>query len=202
MPKRFSIILLGDPGAGKATQARYFAKKYNMYDFDMGKELAILEKKSTSARKILHNNFDTGLLTPTRLVRQIIQDKFSNLPKSKNLLFDGFPKMLGEAKMVAKLLNQTGRNNVLYIYLSIPQSEVIRRVMKRKGYKIGNKYSKRKHDSIVGLKNRSKYYRINIKQVSNFFKKHYPYARVDGMGTIMEVRKRIQKEISKTLKEV
>ncbi len=38
----FNLILLGDPGAGKATQAAYFAKKYNMFDFDMGKELTLL----------------------------------------------------------------------------------------------------------------------------------------------------------------
>ena len=38
----FNIILLGDPGAGKATQAAYFAKKYDMLDYDMGKVFSLV----------------------------------------------------------------------------------------------------------------------------------------------------------------
>ncbi len=196
--QKISIIILGEPGAGKATQAAYFTKKYDMFDFDMGRELALLRDRSKQISKDFSKHVDKGKLAPTQMVRNIIIDKFAKLAKSKNILFDGFPKMLGEARIVNKLLQQTERDNVIFIYLTIPESEVVKRVLKRKGYE-DTKFSKRLHDTEDALKNRAKYYKINIKQVKNYFKKFHPFYLVDGMGTRTEVRARIQKIIDKHL---
>ena len=193
-----NLILLGDPGAGKATQAAYFAKKYDMYDFDMGRELTVLRDKNKRASKVLENNYDKGSLAPTVMVRQIINEKFSKLPKSKNLLLDGFPKMLGEARIIRNLMQHTNRSNVIVCYLKIPQDEVVKRVLHRRGY-ADTKFSKRLHDSEEGLKNRAKYYRINIQQVKKFFAKNYPFYNVDGTGTRTQVRARLQKIINDNL---
>lgn len=195
---RISIILLGEPGAGKATQAAYFAKKYNMFDFDMGRELTLLREKDKQVSDSFAKNYDKGKLAPTQMVRNIILEKFAKLPKSKNILFDGFPKMLGEARIVNKLLQQSGRDNVIFLYLTIPEEEVIKRVLHRKGY-ADTKFSKRLHDTEDGLKNRAKYYKVNIKQVKQFFKKFYPFYTIDGLGTRTEVRRRMQKVIDKHL---
>jgi adenylate kinase len=197
--KTLNLILLGDPGAGKATQAAYFAKKYDMYDFDMGRELTLLREKNRRASKELEKNYDKGSLAPTVMVRQIINEKFSKLPKSKNLLLDGFPKMLGEARIISKLMKHTNRSNIIVCYIRIPQDEVVKRVLHRKGY-ADTKFSKRLHDTEEGLKNRAKYYRINIQQVKKFFAKNYPFFHIDGTGTRTQVRARIQKIINDQLK--
>lgn len=199
--KKFSLnlVLLGDPGAGKATQAEYFAKKYDMFDFDMGRELTLLRDRNQKASKVLTKNYDKGRLAPTNMVREIITEKFSSLPQSKNILFDGHPKMVGEAKIISKYLKSTNRSNPLVIYLRISHDEVVKRVLSRKGYK-HTRFGKRLHDTKEGLKNRAKYYRINIKQVTDYFSSKYPFVVINGMGTRAEVRKRIQKAIDFYLK--
>ncbi len=197
---KLNIILLGDPGAGKATQGAYFAKKYNMFDHDMGRALTLLREKNKTADAIMRKNNDRGILTPTAIVRKINEKVVLGLPKSKRILFDGHPKMVGEAKLVAKYLKQTGRPNPLVIYIRIPADEVIRRVQKRKGY-YSTKYNKRPDDTVAGLRNRAKYYRKNIAEVVKFFKTKYEFKYIDGMGTRTEVRKRIQKAIDKFLNE-
>ena len=48
-----NIILLGDSAAGKATHGKYLAKKYRLYDLDMGRELRGLEHNKVLRKRIL-----------------------------------------------------------------------------------------------------------------------------------------------------
>src|ERR1700690_224682 len=124
-----NIILLGDPAAGKATHGKFLAKKYNLYDLDMGRELRGLEHNKVLRKKYrLDKTLDSGKLTPTELVRNLLHDKIHGTPKNQGILFNGTPKMLGEAKLVAKWLKQEKRGSVLFIYLSIPIKETMRRM--------------------------------------------------------------------------
>lgn len=196
MPKQsFNIILLGDPAAGKATQAQYLRKKYKLFDLDMGKELRKIKNlsKNSQLKKIFAKTLDKGKLTPTKIVREIFKQRIAQVPKTKNILFDGTPKMIGEAKLVYKLLQKFRRaNNVQVIYLSIPQKEILKRMGKRLEYFKG-KYSKRADDSAVALKNRISYYHKNIAEVKKFFNKIYGIHEISGLGTKPEVFKKIEK---------
>ncbi len=191
---KLNLIILGDPGAGKATQAKYFAKKYSMYDFDMGRELTLLRQKNAKANKALQKNIDKGFLAPTQIVREINKKIVLGLPKSKSILFDGHPKMIGEAKLIAKYLKQTNRTKPLVLYINIPAVEIINRTHLRKGY-LNTKFNRRLDDTPSALRNRAKYYRKNIAEVVQFFKSTYTFATVNGVGTRTEVRKRIQKAV-------
>ena len=201
MKQPLNIILLGDPGSGKATQAAYFVKKYDLYDFDTGRELTLAREKNKKIDTILIHNYDVGKLAPTKIVRKIMRDKIFRHPKGQGILFDGTPKMLGEAKLVHSWMRANGRTNVIFFYLSIPREAIVERVLKRKGYEVGKKYKKREMDSIAALKNRAVYYKKNIKEVVDFFSKHYSYNEINGMGTRLQVRRRIQKVIDQYLKQ-
>lgn len=191
---KFNLIILGDPGAGKATQAKYFAKKYSMYDFDMGRELTLLRQKNSKANQVLQKHIDKGFLAPTQIVREINKKIVLGLPKSKSILFDGHPKMIGEAKLIAKYLKQTNRTKPLVLYITIPATEIINRTHLRKGY-LNTKFNRRLDDTPSALRNRAKYYRKNIAEVVQFFKSTYTFATISGVGTRTEVRKRIQKAV-------
>ncbi len=195
----FNLIILGDPGAGKATQAAYFAKKYKMFDYDMGRELTLLREKDKKADSVMRSNNDKGKLTPTAIVRKLNKDNIETTPATKGILFDGHPKMVGEAKLVAKHLKDAKRSKPLVLYIKIPQSEIIKRVQKRHGY-FNTKFSRRADDNATALRNRAKYYRKNIAEVIEYFKNTYTFATIDGMGTRAQVQSRIQKAIDFYLK--
>jgi len=192
-----NIILLGDPASGKATHGAFLAKKYRLYDLDMGKELRSLEHNRKLRKKYrLDKTLDSGKLTPTELVRSLLRDKIHGTPKHQGILFDGTPKMLGEARLVAKWLRQEKRDRVLFIYLSIPLAETMRRMTSRKTYFKG-KFSKRPDDNNKALKNRVAYYKKNISEVVAYFKKLYPFVKISTVGTIAEARKRLNKNLEK-----
>jgi len=188
-----NIILLGDPASGKATHGQVIAKKYRMYDLDMGRELRGLEHNRALRKKYkLDKTLDKGKLTPTALVRQLLKDKIHNTPKHQGILFNGTPKMLGEAKLVAKWLKQERRRDPLVIYLSIPLKETMRRMTGRKTYFKG-KFSKRPDDNNHALKNRIAYYKKNISEVVKFFKTKYVFKKISGLGSIPASRQKILK---------
>ena len=191
-----NIILLGDPAAGKATHGEFLAHKYNLYDLDMGRELRGLEHNKVLRKKYhLDRTLDSGKLTPTELVRNLLHDKILSTKKNKGILFNGTPKMLGEAKLVAKWLGQEKRTRVLFIYLSIPLAETIKRMTRRKTYFKG-KFSKRPDDNDKALKNRIAYYKKNITEVVAFFNKLYPFVKISTMGTIPQARKRLNAKLT------
>ena len=198
MPNQpLNIILLGDPAAGKATHGKFLAQKYHLYDLDMGRELRGLEHDKVLRKKYkLDKTLDSGKLTSTELVRNLLHDKIHSTPKTKGILFNGTPKMLGEAKLVFKWLKQEKRDKILFVYLTIPLKETMRRMTGRKTYFRG-KFSKRPDDNNKALKNRIKYYQVNIKQVVSFFKKHYPHIKISTLGTIPGAKKRLLQELAK-----
>ena len=86
------------------------------------------------------------------------------------------------------------RGKILFVYLSIPLKETIKRMTIRKTYFRG-KFSKRPDDNNKALKNRIAYYKKNITQVVKFFKKLYPFIRVSTVGSITLAKKRLLNKI-------
>lgn len=189
--KQFNLILLGDPASGKATQGKFLAKKYQMYDLDIGGILRDIKEGAHHSKyaKVLIATMDKGKLAPTAIARKLLEENIQNAPKTHGILFNGTPKMLGEAKLVKRWLEKyrSGQDVlVLYLHLSIQESL----------HRVKDKKRQRADDSIKALENRVRYYRKNISEVTKFFKQNYPYAAIDGKGTRTEVKNRILKQLN------
>jgi adenylate kinase len=185
--KPFNLILLGDPAAGKATQAARIAKRYRMIDLDMGREL----RKPAVRRRFDYERLTArGKLTPTAVVRDILRENIAHAPAGRGILFDGTPKMIGEARLVFRLLREAGRSDPLVIYLQVPVAETMRRMTKRG----------RKDDTREAFLNRVAYYRNEVARTVAFFKTVYRFKKISGLGTPDDVAARIEKEKERFLK--
>lgn len=193
----FNIILLGDPASGKGTQSAILAKKYHLYDFDMGKEV-----RQPSIRKKFDYEKTTGAgkLTPTAIVRKILKHKVVATPASKGMLFNGHPKMIGEARLLAGWLKKYKRTDPIVLYLHVPASETLRRAKTRRVYYHG-RWVVRSDDSGEALMNRRKYYREQVSHVIAFFKARYSFRQISGMGTEAQVTERLTSAIEKMLQK-
>lgn len=199
--KPLNVILLGDPAAGKATHAKYLCKRFNMYDLDMGRELRKISKRGVRKKYNLKGTLDKGKLTPTKLVRKILHDKIMAVPHNKGILFNGTPKMLGEAKLVAKWLKQRKSSLPVVIYMSIPAEETVKRMTERKEDFKG-KFGRRTDDTKGALKERVKYYRNNISYVVKFFQALYPFKKISSNAPVPKVRKILVKIITEHEKRI
>lgn len=183
----FNIILLGDPASGKGTQADKLAQKYRMYDLDMGKEV---KKPAALAQYDYAKTTAIGKLTPTVVVRNIFKNSIGAVPAERGIVFNGTPKMINEAKLVARLLKQNKRTDPLVIYIHIPIKETLLRASKRRE-RVNGKLIRRDDDTERALMNRRRYYKDQIAQVVDFFKTRYKFQKISGMGSEAEVAARI-----------
>lgn len=189
-----NVILLGDPAAGKATHAAHLCDRFHMYDLDMGRELRKIKTSEARKKLGLDQTYDKGKLSPTQVVRKILKEKIHSTPKSQGILFDGTPKMLGEAKLVANWLRAEKRAKPLVIYLTIPMSETVRRMTDRR-QDFRGKFGKRSDDNPGALEERVKYYRKNIKEVVRYFRKIYGYKKISSNAPVPIVGKILEKLI-------
>lgn len=124
------ISLYGLPACGKTTQAEKLFKKFGLYQFGMGDKIrAEIQSGSELGQKIKVMN-DAGILVPDELMIEIIRH-CGNQAKATGIIFDGFPRIVSQAQMLDKILNEAGLKIDKFFYLKISQEEAVRRIDKR-----------------------------------------------------------------------
>src|SRR6188472_4455987 len=102
MPKKklgFDLIVLGDPTAGKDTQAAILMRKYTMKPVESGKHWRIMAKKKNKEGAWLRRTMSLGYPTPVVLMKKFIINSFRNISSKQDLVFIGNPKLKPEAQL-------------------------------------------------------------------------------------------------------
>lgn len=194
-----NIFLVGDIGSGKGTQGKLLKKKFKLYDIDMGVEQEHQRKANKKLDAIFKKTVDVGKMNPTGIYRKLVTSAIVRTPRTRGILFAGHPKMPSEVRFVNKLLAKVGRTRVISIYLSVPWEETVERNLKRKGY-FGNK--RRADDSLVAIMKRKHFSQAYLLKSKPLYMSLYPFAQVSGLGTILEVHKRVMRAIERLQKQV
>lgn len=92
------VILLGAPGAGKGTQAKFIAEEFGIPQISTGDMLRAAVKAETElglqAKKIM----DTGGLVSDEVIIGLVKDRIKQDDCSNGFLFDGFPRTIPQAQ--------------------------------------------------------------------------------------------------------
>jgi len=145
------IILFGQPGAGKGTQADLLAAKLNLYYFETSR---ILEAKFREAQDLPKDSpdrlidiggkrcdileekklWEEGKLCSPLFVADLVEEKIKELSvMGKNLVLSGSPRTLQEAEKIMPLIEQLyGIDNIKIFFIKITAQETIFRNSHRK----------------------------------------------------------------------
>ncbi len=96
------IILLGAPGAGKGTQAKLIAEKYQIPHISTGDLLREAVLKQTYLGKIANEYMGTGKLVPDQVVIKLILDRIARPDTKCGYILDGFPRTVQQAEQLAE----------------------------------------------------------------------------------------------------
>ena len=102
------IIMLGAPGAGKGTQAKKIAEKYDIPHISTGDIFRANIKNNTELGKKAKEYMDQGLLVPDELTCDLVTDRIQNDDCSNGFILDGFPRTIPQAEALAKALKEMG----------------------------------------------------------------------------------------------
>lgn len=126
------IIMLGAPGAGKGTQAKKLAAKYNIPHISTGDIFRANIKNNTELGNKAKVYMDQGLLVPDELVVDLVVDRFKNPDCVNGYVLDGFPRTIPQAEALDKALANNQDAVEYAIDVDVPDEVIIDRMAGRR----------------------------------------------------------------------
>ena len=119
------VVLVGPPGSGKGTLAKSLVEEYEFQHISTGD--LIRNSEDEELKKIISK----GEMVPDDKMIEILESKINKLDLEKNIVLDGYPRNLEQAKQLDKMLGKMGVGLSHAIFISIGREEAIKRIQKR-----------------------------------------------------------------------
>lgn len=199
------LVFLGPPGAGKGTQAKIICDKYGIPQISTGDILRAAKKEGKLDPKLVEA-MGKGALVPDDVVIALIAERTKAPDAAKGYLLDGFPRTVPQAQAL-----DTMATIDLALALEVAdelliERAVLRRTDRRTGQIYHLKYNPppsgadldhRADDQEDVVRNRISVYRAMTAEVLPFYEKSGRLRRVDGVGDVAEVTKRVLAALAK-----
>jgi len=125
------VLLLGAPGAGKGTQARFLAGVLGVPHVASGDLLREHRRSGTYLGQAAQAYMDRGDLVPDALVIDMIIERLDHPDADRGVLLDGFPRTRAQAEALDERLLSLGTRVRSALYLEVPQPILVDRLADR-----------------------------------------------------------------------
>jgi len=124
--------MLGAPGAGKGTQAKKVAKKYNIPHISTGDIFRADIKEGTELGKRAKEYMDKGELVPDDITIGMLLDRIHKADCKDGFVLDGFPRTIPQAKSLSEALSKLNEKIDYAINIDVPDDSIITRMSGRR----------------------------------------------------------------------
>ena len=202
------IIMLGAPGAGKGTQAKMIAEKFNIPHISTGDIFRANIKNGTELGKKAKEFMDKGQLVPDELTVEILLDRVAADDCKNGYVLDGFPCTIPQADVLDKELTKLGDKVDFAINVDVPDENIVRRMSGRRAClkcgatyhiehippkqegicdKCGSELVQRDDDKPETVQNRLSVYHEQTQPLIDYYNKKNILKSVDGTKDMQEV---------------
>jgi adenylate kinase len=213
------VVFLGPPGAGKGTQARTLARDHGVPQISTGDILREAVAAGTPLGQQAKGFMDRGELVPDDVIVGVIGDRLNQPDAKQGFLFDGFPRTVGQAEALDRLLKGRGEHLDAVVFFDVSEAELLRRLTgrrvcrqcgatfhllynapKRVGAcdRCGGELYQRDDDSEVTVRRRLEVYAKQTEPLLAFYGARGLLTRINGEGAIDA----IQAELRRVLEAV
>ena len=126
------IIMLGAPGAGKGTQAKKIAEKYQIPHISTGDIFRANIKGGTELGMKAKTFMDQGMLVPDEITIGMLMDRIGQEDCINGYVLDGFPRTIPQAESLTKALAERGEKVDYAINVDVPDENIINRMSDRR----------------------------------------------------------------------
>ena len=198
------LVFVGPPGAGKGTQAKVICEKWKIPQISTGDMLREGKAKGTLPKELI-DTMAAGGLVPDQAVIDLIRERTLKDDAKSGFLLDGFPRTVPQAEALNKLLESRGQKLDIVVALDVPadllmERACLRRTDKRTGQIYHLKYKPpppdadlehRADDKEDVVRNRVETYEKMTADLLPFYEKAGLLKRIDGVGEVEEVTRRV-----------
>ena len=207
------LILLGAPGAGKGTQARFICEHFSIPQISTGEMLRAAVKAETplglEAKKVIA----AGELVSDEIIIGLVEERIAEDDCANGFLFDGFPRTIPQARAIVDA--NVSIDHVLEI--AVEDEEIVKRLSGRRVHPAsgriyhithnpprregldddtGEALVQREDDEEATVRNRLHVYHSQTAPLIDFYHSHEAdtapfYHRVEGVGSVEHIKRQI-----------
>ncbi|KVV02204.1 MULTISPECIES: adenylate kinase [Pseudomonas] len=208
------VILLGAPGAGKGTQAKFITEKFGIPQISTGDMLRAAVKAGTELGLIAKSVMDSGGLVSDDLIINLVKERISQDDCKNGFLFDGFPRTIPQAEALVK----AGVELDHVLEIAVEDEEIVQRIAGRRVHEAsgrvyhivynppkvegkddvtGEALVQRKDDTEETVRHRLSVYHSQTKPLVDFYQKlaaaqgKPKYSHVEGVGSVQDITAKV-----------
>ena len=180
-----NIVIFGPPGAGKGTQSKFIAKKYNLHQLSTGELLRREMQNNTELGSKISSIINNGELVSDDVVSDLIEKFISKDTFKQKIIFDGYPRNLNQAINLDNLLKKYNQKIDIVLNLSVKLQTVKIRIQERQ-----NQENRADDNEITAIKRYQTYEKSN-QPVIDYYKQRKLLKVVNGESSINQISEEI-----------
>jgi len=180
-----SLILIGPPGAGKGTQAKLIAERFDIPHISTGEIFRANVGEGTPLGVEAKAYMDRGEYVPDSVTNAMVRDRLRQADTANGFLLDGYPRTLPQVAELDTILGDLGKNLDVVVEITADPAEVTERLLARAA-KEG-----RADDTEEVITRRLEVYAAETAPIVGVYSERGMVTQVDGLGSIDEVNARI-----------
>lgn len=207
------LVLIGAPGSGKGTQAKFLIEKYNIPQISTGDLLRAAVAAKTPLGRQAKAVMDAGQLVPNDIVIGMIRERIMRPDAESGFILDGFPRNLEQAEALDTLLASLGRPIDAVLQIKVDFDLLMQRMVGRLSClscgalfnsftsppaidtqcdHCGGTLHHRSDDNEETIDRRLRVFETHTQAVTSYYSNKGNLHVIDGQGTVEEIKKRVK----------
>jgi adenylate kinase len=170
---------VGPPGAGKGTQATALSEKLDIPHISTGDLFRKNIAEETPLGREVKHILDSGGLVPDEITNQMLIERLHLPDTADGFLLDGFPRNIGQAEVLAKVLAESDQKLGAVVQLLVSEDVLVERLLARG----------RSDDNEDVIRHRLHVYQSETAPLLDYYRDLL--VTVDGVGEVDQVTDRI-----------
>jgi len=170
---------VGPPGAGKGTQATALSEKLGIPHISTGDLFRKNIAEETELGREVKHILDSGGLVPDEITNQMLIERLHQSDTEDGFLLDGFPRNIGQAEVLAKVLAESDQKLDAVVQLEVSEDMLVQRLLARG----------RSDDNEGVIRHRLHVYQSETAPLLDYYRDLL--VTVDGVGEVDQVTDRI-----------
>ena len=125
------LIFMGPPGAGKGTQAKQVATRYDIPAISTGEIFRANVGAGTPLGLKAKEYMDRGDYVPSEITNQMVRDRIGEPDAEKGFLLDGYPRTLDQVHELDDMIKATGHQLDVALVITADRDELVARLLQR-----------------------------------------------------------------------
>ena len=177
--------MMGPPGAGKGTQAKFVAEHFGIPAISTGDIFRANVSEGTELGLQAKRYMDAGDYVPDEVTNLMVRNRIDQPDADPGFLLDGYPRTLAQVEELDGMVKFTGHQLDAAVVLTVDGEEIVQRLLARA------QVEGRADDTEEVIRRRQEVYAEQTEPLIDVYRDRGILIEIDGMGEVEDVTERI-----------